>query len=618
MDDGKLELSFDPNTIQHLGVSLYSQLPSVLSELVSNSWDADAENVSIEFYDDGLNKSIVYQDDGHGMSYDELNYKYLVIGRNRRNEAKLSPKGRKPIGKKGLGKLSVFGISDVVTVESIKDNIKNSFTMDLTDIQKSKNGKYYPTINLKDEYVNEPNSTKIILENIRRKAKFDVDEIASSLSKKFTIFDQFRVILKNISSSNEILITNELKFNDLDIQFIWDFPETRLEKINYPHANDIFGKIITSKTPIKSPDMRGIYLTSRGKIVNQAEFYGARDNDQFHGYITGYLSVDFIDEEYIDLISTDRHSLNWENDVTKELKNYLQNIIKKIGSEWKKYRSDIKVIELKNNNIDVKKFFNDLPKHEKELGEKILNPILSTPNVDDNIVEDVVKNVIAKFDNQDFKQYAHEIIQLDINDKNKVELIRFLNDWRIIEAKQYAALAETRIEVINQFETSITNNTKEVPTLHNFFKDFPWLIDPRILEFQDEVRFSQILKDNYPDSTLEEKDRRIDFLCSNLLGQVLYVVEIKRSLYEIDEKALEQAYEYQAFIKEHYATDTSISNVVCYIIGGSKKNDYKTRNKLITYQRSGEVFAKTYEELLQQSKFYHKEFIDKYKEYSKN
>ena len=80
--------------------------------------------------------------------------------------------------------------------------------------------------------------------------------------------------------------------------------------------------------------MRGIYLTSRGKIVNQAEFYGARDNDQFHGYITGYLSVDFIDEEYIDLISTDRHSLNWENDVTKELKNYLQNIIKKIGSEW--------------------------------------------------------------------------------------------------------------------------------------------------------------------------------------------------------------------------------------------------------------------------------------------
>lgn len=172
--------------------------------------------------------------------------------------------------------------------------------------------------------------------------------------------------------------------------------------------------------------------------------------------------------------------------------------------------------------------------------------------------------------------------------------------------------------MINQFENSISNNTKEVPTLHNFLKDFPWLIDPRILEFRDEVRYSKILKKHYPELNLNEKDRRIDFLCSNLLGQVLYVVEIKRSRYQIDEKALEQAYEYQAFIKEHYATDSSISNVVCYIIGGSKKTDWKTRNKLETYQKSGEVFAKTYEELLQQSKFYHKEFIDKYKEFSKD
>ncbi|WP_294892923.1 ATP-binding protein [Gilliamella apicola] len=618
MDIKKLELSFDPNTIQHLGVSLYSQLPSVLSELVSNSWDADAEKISIEFHDDGLHKSIIYQDDGHGMSFDELNDKYLVIGRNRRNEAKTSPKGRKPIGKKGLGKLSVFGISDLVTVESIKDNIKNSFTMDLTSILGSPNGKYYPKINEKNLSVKEPNSTKIILESIRRKSPFDINEIASSLSKKFTIFDQFEVTLKDVSSSNELVITNELKFDDLEIQFAWDFPEQDLTKIVYPHKNNISGKILTSKTPIKSPDMRGIYLTSRGKIVNQADFYGARDNDQFHSYVTGYLSVDFIDEENIDLISTDRHSLNWENDVTKELKVYLQDIIKKIGAEWKNKRSQVKTIELKSKNIDVQEFFDTLPKYEKELGQKILNPVLSAPNVDNQVVEDVVKNVIAKFDNQDFKEYAHEIIKLDINDDNKVELIRLLSDWRIVEAKQYAALAETRIQVINQFENSISNNTKEVPTLHNFLKDFPWLIDPRILEFRDEVRYSKILKKHYPELNLNEKDRRIDFLCSNLLGQVLYVVEIKRSRYQIDEKALEQAYEYQAFIKEHYATDSSISNVVCYIIGGSKKTDWKTRNKLETYQKSGEVFAKTYEELLQQSKFYHKEFIDKYKEFSKD
>ena len=34
----KLILKFDPNKIEHLSISLYSKLPSVISELVSNSF----------------------------------------------------------------------------------------------------------------------------------------------------------------------------------------------------------------------------------------------------------------------------------------------------------------------------------------------------------------------------------------------------------------------------------------------------------------------------------------------------------------------------------------------------------------------------------------------------
>ncbi|MCU0350248.1 MAG: ATP-binding protein, partial [Flavobacterium sp.] len=99
----KLTLKFDPNTIEHLGVSLYSKLPSVLSELISNSWDADADNITINFIDDGSKKEIEYSDDGNGMNFDELNEKFLLIGRNRRNntEDRTSKKGRKVIGKKG-------------------------------------------------------------------------------------------------------------------------------------------------------------------------------------------------------------------------------------------------------------------------------------------------------------------------------------------------------------------------------------------------------------------------------------------------------------------------------------------------------------------------------------
>jgi hypothetical protein len=70
--------------------------------------------------------------------------------------------------------------------------------------------------------------------------------------------------------------------------------------------------VITPDTPLKDNTLRGIYLISRGKIVNEAEFYGARDNDFVHTYMTGYLCVNFIDEIDEDIISTDRHSLIWD------------------------------------------------------------------------------------------------------------------------------------------------------------------------------------------------------------------------------------------------------------------------------------------------------------------
>lgn len=622
VEKSNLELSFDPKTIQHLGVSLYSQLPSVLSELVSNSWDADAENVTISFNNEN-GKEIIYSDDGHGMTFEELNEKYLVIGRNRREETSLSPKGRKPIGKKGLGKLSVFGICDLVTVISVKNNLKNSFTMDLKQILSSSSGIYTPVVNIKNQPTEETSSTKIILQNIRRKTDFDTVNIAISLAKKFTIFDQLNVMLKDknlkkkeslILKDGELLITNELKFQGLNVQFSWDFPEDSLTNYKYDNKSSITGKIITTKTPISSQDMRGIYLTSRGKIVNQAEFYGARDNDQFHTYVTGYLAIDFIDDEDEDLISTDRHSLNWENDLTKELKEYLQEIIKKLNGEWRKKRGEERSKELAKQDVDVQKFVDNLPSHQRDLGKKIIDPILSAPNIDNDIALNVTKNVIAKFNNDDFKEYASSIAELDITDENKVKLLSYLDDWKIVENKQYSSLAQTRIEVINKFEQYINCYTKEVPTLHNFLKDFPWLIDPRILEFEDEVRFSKILKEKFPEEDLEEKDRRIDFLCTNFLGQVLYIVEIKHSEYEIDLKALEQANHYQAFVKQKFKTELAISNVVSYIVGGTIKDDYLVQDKIDTYRSSGKVFAKTYTELLQQSKSYHKEFIEKHKE----
>ncbi|MFW8591259.1 ATP-binding protein [Glaciecola sp. 2405UD65-10] len=610
-----LVLKFDPNTIEHLGVSLYSKLPSVLSELISNSWDADADNVAIDFMESGDNKEIAYVDDGEGMTFDELNDKYLVIGRNRREDTQRqkSAKGRPVIGKKGLGKLSVFGICDEIEVTSIKKGLKNHFIMNLVEIKKSRGNKYSPDLISHNEVTTAASGTIIKLKKIRRKSNFDLNEIALSLSKKFIIFSEMKASLtRNSESNSKVEITNELKFSTLNKEFEWDFPDKKYDE-NYSHWEQVLGSIITLKTPVKDTEMRGIYLTSRGKIVNVACFYGARDNDQFHSYVTGYLQVDFIDDFDDDVISTDRHSLNWEHEETRSLQEYMQKIIRKVGVEWKKKRGlEKKMLVETSHKIGIDIWKSKLPTFERDLSDKIINPILENSNIDIDESARIIDSVIGKFNNKAYKEYADKIAQISTSDEDIPKLLELMDDWKAIESKQYRDLATSRVEVIKQFEHYIETNTKEVPTLHNFLKKFSWLLDPRILEFRDEVTYSNLLKESYPDENLNEKDRRIDFLCSNALGEILYVIEIKRSTYTVDYKALEQAYDYASFLEEKFASATGFSRVVCYVVGGQKSADRRFKSKEKTYFETGQVFVKTYRELLEQSKEYHREFIETY------
>ena len=612
-----LVLTFDHNTIEHLGISLYSQLPSVLAELISNSWDADAENSSINFIDNNHNKEIAYTDDGCGMSLQELQDKYLVIGRNRRvaDPNYKSKKGRKVIGKKGLGKLSVFGICDIMEVISVKDGLKNHFIMNLQEIRQSTNTTYSPNAIEINSSTDEKNGLTLILKKIRRKSPFDLNAIALSLSKKFLIFDEMTTTLLS-NGNNKTPVTNELKFQELNTQFKWEFPEKSYDE-SYEFWEKISGTIYTLETPVKDPEIKGIFLTSRGKMVNIASFYGARDNDQFHAYLTGYLEVDFIDDFEEDVISTARLSLNWEHDKTKELQNYIQKIIKKIGSEWRVKRRDLKKSEIKIvNKVDVTSWQDKLPTFEKNLSDKIINPVLENSNIDIKESTDIISHVIEKFNDKTFKDYASSIAD-SCSPEDIPNLLKLINEWKLIEATQFKNLAHARIEVIKKFEEYIESDTKEVPTLHNFIKQFSWLLDPRILEFKDEVTYSKLLKENYPEEKIDESNKRIDFLCSSALGEILYVIEIKRSKFKIDYNALEQAYDYGVFLNDRYSSESGFSKVVCYVIGGEKKSEDRLfRSKEQTYRNTGEVFVKTYVELLEQSKEYHKEFLEEYEKHN--
>ena len=89
------EMTVSLNVLRHLGIGLYSNIVAALSEIVANSWDADAEHVWISI--DAVGGEVVIEDDGHGMNVDDVNRKYLTVGYERRKTEARTPKFNRPV-----------------------------------------------------------------------------------------------------------------------------------------------------------------------------------------------------------------------------------------------------------------------------------------------------------------------------------------------------------------------------------------------------------------------------------------------------------------------------------------------------------------------------------------
>lgn len=63
--------------LNHLGRNLYRSFITVLGEAISNSWDADATNVSISI--DREQNTLIITDDGVGMDSESFQNKFLKI-----------------------------------------------------------------------------------------------------------------------------------------------------------------------------------------------------------------------------------------------------------------------------------------------------------------------------------------------------------------------------------------------------------------------------------------------------------------------------------------------------------------------------------------------------------
>lgn len=387
----KLKMSFDPQTIEHLGVKMYSQLPNAIAELIANSYDAESPEVHIILTDTQKEKSIAVVDKGLGMSFDEINENFLRIGRKRRDtDYGFSPNGlRKVTGRKGLGKLAFFGIGNTIRIITKKAGKCIDFTMDWNDILHSESPNYEPKFVITSCNPIEQGTT-IILSNLKRKTGFNTEELANSLARLFDFFDKDFIADIKLNDNPPISIDKTLRYKNIDSQFKWNIPANTEDKDHYLSRNNIVGELLAAEKPLK-PGLRGITLYAHGRMVNAPEFFGIGESSHFYSYLTGWIDVDFVDEQEEDIISTDRQSLSWDLPITSELQNYLKQVLSSIERDWRARRKKERQRKItENTNIDVSKWYPTLTPDIQKGVENIVNSVVENSELENERQSEVI------------------------------------------------------------------------------------------------------------------------------------------------------------------------------------------------------------------------------------
>jgi len=130
----QIDVRISHRIIQLFSEGLYSSPNKAIEELVSNSFDAGANNVHILLASDlrDPDATIVIIDDGEGMNGDGLK-KHWIIGESTRRSGGGSSR-RKPIGKLGIGKLSTYVLASKLTHISKSGDTYYAATMDYSNL----------------------------------------------------------------------------------------------------------------------------------------------------------------------------------------------------------------------------------------------------------------------------------------------------------------------------------------------------------------------------------------------------------------------------------------------------------------------------------------------------
>lgn len=539
-----LKLRFLGSLVEQLGAQLYPGATATIAELISNAWDADASTVWIELpLGTGWveNHQIVVTDNGVGMSYEDAENRYLLVGRKRRAELdKDTSDGGRPLhGRKGIGKLAAFGTAKVLECLTVaRDGETTSFRLDYDAIRSLDPTQDYEVEGatgntlLCDPDGNPLTSgTRITLSSLRPRRALNEEQFRQSLARRFALDTSQMRIIVNGQDIGRFDLNLDMRF-PTDGHLLDDVVERQVGWAD----SEVDGRPVrwwigfTAK-PLQEKELQGISVLARGKLVQRPFFFQRTAGTQGQlgqEYLVGEVQADWLDEGFdieTDLIQANRDQLQLEDERLDGFVEWGQKLLHQALREWSSIRQ-----QRVSDQLDIEEFddlLERLTPEERKRITRVARAVAKIPAIDPDEARALVESVVDAHQDTIVRQLLE---QLDASEPDfQTHIWEVINEFGLIDARRNQTVIDARLRAIAELRQFVDTGALEVPTIHEHIKRHPWLLDPRWYLLDDEVRLSDI--GITPDEG--ESDGRMDYLFA--LGpsapythDELLVVEIKR------------------------------------------------------------------------------------------
>lgn len=563
LEEPKYRMTISLNVLNHLGINLYSNVPAVLSEVVANSWDADAHNVDITIQDG----KIIITDDGYGMTVKDMNDKYLNVGYERREkEGDKTNEGRALMGRKGIGKLSLFSIADIIRVESLKDGEKHGLEMSAEKIKDgiSKGSRDYrpDPLDNSDLTIDDgigvvkirERGTRITISDIKKGLWQTPAALRKRIARRFSIIGSDDKFVVNIDGK-PVEITDRDYFHK--IQYLWYFGEEGKKYKEYCSADkleheekrgntlnikleegdehyNVLGWIgtVTNSGQLKDEydNLNKIVVMVRGKVAQEDILKDFTEGGLFSKYLIGEVHADFLDiTGKEDIATSSRQDIKKDDYRYGALKKFIYNELKHIQNRWTALRKKEGEEEAKSIPA-INDWFNSLKGDDKAHARSLFGKIGQLKVDKDEERRELYKQSVLAFENMKYKRNlkALELISIE----NLEEFTRVIANIDDIEATLYHQIIKERLSIINKLHSQVEDSVLE-KVIQKYLYEHLWLLDPswdRATETpQMEEAFSTMVKklDRHGLSD-EEKRSRFDIKYKNPSGKHV-IIELKKS-----------------------------------------------------------------------------------------